>query len=241
MCTLILATRVFDASPTFLASNRDERLDRPASDPILWETTPPFVGPRDELKGGTWLGVNAHGVIVAITNRFGASPDHDRRSRGALVVDALGGKTANAASQIAAGYSADAHNSFHLLLADENSAYVVWSDGSSITRFPLDAGVHIVTERSFGAAENARADFVQGVANELARSAALTPAALKRLLAIHRPNDFDALSVLLPDLNYGTRSSLVVDVTQRQMEFADGPPNVVPYLDYSDLLRHMLP
>jgi uncharacterized protein with NRDE domain len=240
VCTLILATRVFDESPAFLASNRDEHLDRPAHGPLLWDRVPRFVAPRDDKEGGTWLGVNEHGVLVAITNRFGAAPDDNKRSRGALVVDALGGTSAAHAAEIVTKHAPDAHNPFHLVFADVAHACSVWSDGETMTSFELPRGVHVVTERSFGAAPNGRGEFLEHAVAELTAARRLTPAALTRLLAVHRPNDPDATSVLLPEYNYGTRSSTLIDIAQRRLQFADGPPTEADYTDYSDLLHGLL-
>lgn len=240
MCTLILATHVFEGSPVFLASNRDERLDRPAHAPFLWDADPAFVAPRDEQEGGTWLGVNACGVLVAITNRFGSARDPERRSRGALVLDALGGRSAEEAAEIAASYDAQRHNPFHLVLADTSGATTVWSDGEHVNREPLGDGVHVVTERSFGAAPNGRADFLHHAIDDLGAQEVLTPDALVSLLAVARPNDIDATTVRIPEMNYGTRSSTIVDVTGRRLRFADGPPTEVAYADYSGLMREIL-
>ena len=206
---------------------------------MFWDEPPTFVAPRDEQEGGTWLGVNRHGVLVALTNRFGSSRDARRRSRGALVVDALRGTDATEASFFASRHAPDAHNPYHLLTADEASAVAVWSDGEATTAFALAPGIHVVTERSFGAAPNGRAEFIERCVAELQDTGALTRDALKRLLAIHRPDDFDATSVLVPELNYGTRSSTIIDVAGGTLDFADGPPTEASYLDYSDLLRQM--
>lgn len=240
MCTLILASHALPDSSLFLASNRDERLDRPAQGPLLWPGDPAFVAPRDEEEGGTWLGVNAYGVLVAITNRFGAQRDGARRSRGALVVDALHGRDAADAAAIARDFGPEVHNPFHLVVADTTSAYAVWSDGESVRRQTLDAGVHIVTERSFGAAPNGRAEFLASRITQLEADGALDAAALAALLAVHRPNDIDATTVLLPQQNYGTRSSTLLDVSRRALRYADGPPTLVDYTDYSALVRNLL-
>jgi uncharacterized protein with NRDE domain len=104
MCTLLVASRVFDDTPLLVAANRDERLDRPAAPPRLFEARAiPVVAPVDLQAGGTWLGLSARGVFAGITNRFGVPPDPARRSRGELVFEALLGADAQAgADRIAA-------------------------------------------------------------------------------------------------------------------------------------------
>lgn len=240
MCTLILATRVFDDSATFLASNRDEQLDRPSTGPIRWDGDPAFVAPRDELRGGTWLGVNEHGLLTAITNRFGEARNAEKRSRGELVLIALTQpRAATAAEKICSLDPAD-FNPYHLVIADAAGAHVVWSDGHDAHGEELEPGVHVLTERSFAASDNARKEFLDARISQLRADGELDRQAVVDLLAVRRDGDIDCTCVSLPQLNYGTRSSTVVDVDQRRLEFADGAPCDVDYQDHSDLLRELL-
>jgi uncharacterized protein with NRDE domain len=78
VCTLVAALHHFSGFPLVVGANRDERYDRPASPVQLWQAES-FVAPRDEAAGGTWLGLNARGLFVGVTNRFGAAKD--RRAR----------------------------------------------------------------------------------------------------------------------------------------------------------------
>ena len=55
MCTLIASVGQVPGLPIVVAANRDEALDRPSSPPSLWHLQPPFIAPRDERAGGTWL------------------------------------------------------------------------------------------------------------------------------------------------------------------------------------------
>src|SRR5690606_3427306 len=87
MCTLVVASHVLEGAPLVVVANRDERLGRASSPPRAWAEG--FCAPRDEVAGGTWLGVNPHGVFVGITNRYLGPRDDTRASRGGLVVDAL--------------------------------------------------------------------------------------------------------------------------------------------------------
>ena len=82
MCTLALAVGVSPSLPLVVAANRDELLARPAVPPFLWPRepgAPRILSPRDEVAGGTWLGLNEHALFVGITNRAGAPPDPARR------------------------------------------------------------------------------------------------------------------------------------------------------------------
>jgi hypothetical protein len=100
MCSVVLAAHVVAGYPLVVVANRDEQLDRASSPPLAWSgdggvvgggtiESAPFVAPRDDVAGGTWLGVNRAGVFVGITNRYLGPQDATRASRGRLVADAL--------------------------------------------------------------------------------------------------------------------------------------------------------
>jgi uncharacterized protein with NRDE domain len=127
VCTLILLHRPGAAWPVLLAANRDEMLARPWVAPAAhWPDLPGVVGGRDTLAGGTWLGVNAHGVVAGVLNRTGSlGPLKGKRSRGELPLLALRHASAEAAAAEAAGWDAGAWRSFNLIVADPTHAFFV--------------------------------------------------------------------------------------------------------------------
>ncbi|MGH6991130.1 MAG: NRDE family protein, partial [Stellaceae bacterium] len=100
MCTLILLRRPGHDWPVILGANRDEMVARPWQPPARhWPDRPEVVAGLDELAGGSWLGVNDHGVIAGILNRHGSlGPAPGQRSRGELVLEALDHAAAAAAA-----------------------------------------------------------------------------------------------------------------------------------------------
>jgi uncharacterized protein with NRDE domain len=158
VCTLVLAAHVFAGYPLVVIANRDEYLDRASSPPRLWPSGPsraPFIAPRDDVAGGTWLGVSAAGVFVGITNRYLGPQDDTRVSRGALVTDALALPSARAIHDAMATVPASRHNGFHLVYADEHDVLATASSGTHIAQLTLGKGIHAITERSFGAGDDA--------------------------------------------------------------------------------------
>jgi uncharacterized protein with NRDE domain len=87
MCVLALMVGRDPAVPLVVAANRDEFRDRPASPPV--EIEPGIVAGRDLRAGGTWLGVNRHGLFVAVTNRRVPARTEACVSRGLLALEAL--------------------------------------------------------------------------------------------------------------------------------------------------------
>ena len=78
MCTLILLDRVVPGVPVVVAANRDEFYARPAAPPALFRSDEAgrasFVAPQDLEAGGTWMGVNEHGLFAGLTNRRNDEP-----------------------------------------------------------------------------------------------------------------------------------------------------------------------
>lgn len=125
MCTLVLLRRPGHHWPLLLAANRDEVLSRPWRPPGRhWPDRPEVVAGQDELAGGSWLGINDHGVVAAVLNRRGAlGPVAGKRSRGELVLDALDFEDAASAAAALADLDPDAYRPFNLVVADPVNAY----------------------------------------------------------------------------------------------------------------------
>jgi uncharacterized protein with NRDE domain len=218
-----------------IAANRDEVRSRPASVARRWPGEP-FVAPRDEQAGGTWLGLNAPGLFVGVTNRFLAPRDEARESRGTLVVEALRASSALELARRLAPLPAHRFNAFHLLYADATHAFVTWSDGERVSHLELPPGLHVVTERSFGNDEEARVGLI--------RAHWPTPPtvpALERLLGLVNPHDpGGSVCVDVPDWNYGTRSSLVLvraaQLAKSRWFECDGRPDRTPFVERPELI-----
>lgn len=238
MCTLVVVSRVWPELPLLVAANRDERLGRPNWPPAEYPVGETRVfGPRDAVAGGTWLGVNEHGLFAGITNRFGVAPDPSRRSRGLLVADALSMRDFETAVAQSSLHPASAHNGFHLVLATRESAALVYNDGASVKQASLGPGVHVYTERSLGAADAAREHFVRRAFAALAaRNAAPTDEEIIRILSVpsSKETPFDGTVMDVSALNYGTRSSTILRMLPSTFAFqhADGPPTRTPYQSY---------
>jgi hypothetical protein len=114
-----------------LAANRDEMRDRPWSAPGRhWPDRPEVFAGIDLLAGGSWLGLNDHGVVAAILNRRNSlGPAPGLRSRGELVLDALDHADAEEAARALSALDPRAYRSFNLIVADQDRAYWIRSLG----------------------------------------------------------------------------------------------------------------
>jgi uncharacterized protein with NRDE domain len=125
MCTFVILRRPGSKWPVIIGANRDEMIDRPWRPPGRhWPDRPEIVAGRDELAGGSWLGVNDFGVAAGILNRMGSlGPAPGQRSRGELVLEALDHADAAAAAAALAALDPRAYRTFNLLVADDRDAF----------------------------------------------------------------------------------------------------------------------
>jgi len=232
VCTLIVAWQVFEAAPVCIAANRDESNNRPSTPPRVRDGDPAVLAPRDERAGGTWVGYNADGVLAAVTNRW--MPGEGERSRGLLVDDALGVRSAAAAVEtVEAALREAEYAPFHLLVADETDCLLVTHDGDGESVHSLSPGVHVVVNVGFDGEW-----FVPERRPEAGRNQAKNAERVRETL---QPTDgetaeewTDRAGTVLGDHEYGvcihgdgfgTRSSSLIRLgADRRFEYADGPP-----------------
>ena len=146
VCTLIVLHGCVPETPLAVGANRDEFLGRPAEGPALRNLEfGAIVAPLDIRAGGTWLGVNEHGLFAALTNRpmQHQEPDPQCRSRGLLVLDALRERSAIEAMEKLEQLPAQAYNSFNLLVADRDSMHAITYD-QTVSRVELPSGPVVI-------------------------------------------------------------------------------------------------
>ncbi|HZR07760.1 MAG TPA: NRDE family protein [Myxococcales bacterium] len=218
MCTLVLLRR--EGELLAISGNRNELLSRPASGPRVGNGV---LAPRDELAHGSWLGLNAHGLFVCVTNRRGAMVDPSRKSRGLLVLESLQARSARGLHQALRELRGDRHNGFHLVYADLHDAFVTWGDGYAVTQARLDPGqVHVITERSFGAGEGERERTVARAFADLEPEVH----AWREPMTVHAPEPLESACVHADAVGYGTRSSLQLILEEKEVAalWTDGHP-----------------
>ncbi len=129
MCTLVILRRPGHDWPLIVASNRDENRDRRWTAPGRhWSDRKHVVAGRDELAGGTWLGINDDGLVAGVLNRSGTlGHDPDLRSRGELPLEALDHAEAGVAAQALEGLEPLAYRPFNLFVGDTRQAFWICS------------------------------------------------------------------------------------------------------------------
>ncbi len=222
----------------------------------------PVLAPLDIRAGGTWLGLNPHGVFAALTNLRTPVLDPTRKSRGSVVMDALGWKSALEAAEQLAAVPEGRYNGFNCLVADRETAHVVTYRDRPILH-ALSPGVHVVGNADANAAflghceiDGSRDDRQRKVDRILARAretvASPSDDLLEALAGICRehgsgPTPLDDTCVHVTDTHlkesYGTRSSILLELSDElgssRLLHSTGAPCKTPYHEVSSLLDEL--
>ena len=86
MCLLAIQYRLVPEAPILVAANREEFYERPSHPPSIQSGKPRVLCGVDAQAGGTWLGVNQHGLVVGVSNRRKSVPTFPSR-RGAFCAE----------------------------------------------------------------------------------------------------------------------------------------------------------
>jgi uncharacterized protein with NRDE domain len=249
VCLLIALFGTVPDVPLLIAANRDELYQRPA-DPItvLRDAQPRVLGGRDELAGGTWLAVNEHGLVAALTNQPTTARDPARRSRGELPLAFTAYPDAKTAvTEVCARLEPAAYNPCWMLVGDRQALFSVNLSGGHRARVEeLPPGTYVLENaplRQPSAKQQRVArlvDAVQDQAHGLAEvlrdhqpAAGPQPAGPGRPA---RPAELSAACVHTE--RYGTRSAMIVSVGLAglpRVSVAAGPPCVTPLLDVAGM------
>ncbi len=167
MCLLAIHVKSAAGVPLLLAANREEAYARPSRAPEVFVDSPPVLCGSDAVQGGTWLGVNASALTVAVTNRSTSRSPAEPRSRGLLCRDLLRCTTAAAAADLAEReFQSGRYLGANYLVADPLEAIVIHG-GDRIERVPLSPGLHVLTNGDVDDPGDAR----QNLARSMLRTA----------------------------------------------------------------------
>ena len=260
MCTIVALKGRSEEHALVVAANRDEFYSRRAVAPRRVHEAPVAVAGIDVESGGTWMGANAHGVFVALTNqRQYEPPDPDRTSRGEIVFDALAEVDVSSVDLLLETVDGREYNGFNLMYGDASELRVAYArpDRARIEIESLGDGVWVLPNDRIGSPDFPKARRAHALADPLlAAPWEDTERALHALLADHeRPPiaevppppagsrftheillHIQSLCVHTPV--YGTRSSTVLALGRGRVErylYADGPPCTAAFDDLTHL------
>jgi uncharacterized protein with NRDE domain len=241
MCLLALLFRVVEDAAVVAGANREEYYQRDGEPPRLLPGPVRAVAGVDPVAGGTWFGVNAHSVLVAVTNRPKLDVPPQPRSRGLLVREML--ERTSAAEAVEHAIHALEHEHYagaNFVCADASRAVVLHA-GDWMRIRPLPPGVHVLTNSDVNDPNDPRVCHALDWLNRRSYTAARDAVrALAELCAQHEP---EHPPMCFGDEDRGTVSSSIValrgSLADSTYRHAQGPPCRVPYVDYSHLLREL--
>jgi uncharacterized protein with NRDE domain len=148
--------------PVLVAANRDEHYDRASATPHFWSTKPRIFAGKDLLAGGTWLGVNEHGLLAGILNRRSTGEPEPPignhiRSRGLLCLDILSFKSAADACAFIKRHE-EIYQPFTVVFVDANEAWIAHNIRQKIETRKLDRGLHVYSSASDFAVRSEKVD-----------------------------------------------------------------------------------
>jgi len=144
MSIIAIAWRAHIDFPLVLMMNHDGPHDRPSQPAAWWPDAPHCFAGRDELRGGTWMGITREGRYAAVTPfRDNAPIDPSLPSRGQLPLDYLASEDAPVAHVRQFLRNRGSHPPFNLLVGSTRQAYYAGTN----TRLPLalTQGVHTLS------------------------------------------------------------------------------------------------
>jgi uncharacterized protein with NRDE domain len=242
MCLLAIFFRAVPDAPLVIGANREEFYARGGEPPRVLPGPIQAVGGVDPAAGGTWLGVNARGVVVAVTNRVLTQLPAQPRSRGMLTRDLLGCGTAKeAVDQAVAELSTGRYAGCNLFCGDEERAVVI-AAGDWLRVRPLPPGVHVLANRDINDGSDPRVLFALEWLNR--RDYPNVASCVQALETLCGQADGEHPPICLHGKKRGTVSSTIVAVCQPLegtiYRHAQGSPDRTKYEDCSGLLRGII-
>jgi hypothetical protein len=191
------------------------------------------------------LGVNAHGLVVGLTNRRmreDQENDPQRRSRGLLCLEALYCRTAVEAAAFLVSEPPERYNPFNLLLMDARELLWAAYEGKPCIQ-RLEPGLHILANGNIDDFETVR---IRRARRLLEHAAYLEwRCCLPLLQQVCRDHemgvkDRETICMHRDHEHYGTVSSTILALTPEiagsVYHYAAGQPCTIRYTDYSPLL-----
>jgi uncharacterized protein with NRDE domain len=241
MCLLALFFRVVEDAAVVVGANREEYYRRDGEPPRVLDDPILAVAGVDPVAGGTWLGVNANSVLVAVTNRRKSEVSARPRSRGLLTRELLSCPSAEAAVQHAIrALERQDYDGCNFLCADGERAVVIEA-GDWLRVRPLPPGLHVLTNRDVNDASDARLNYaLSWLGRRHYQTAEHCVQALRELCGQSEP---DHPPMCFREPERGTVSSSIValrgPLSRSIYLHAQGPPDRTPYEDYSALLHEL--
>lgn len=260
MCTVILLFQLSPVAPVVVAANRDEFYERPSVPPeLLFQTFPKAIGGRDLRHGGSWMGINECGLLVALTNV--RSTKEGQLSRGQIVLDALRCENqAEVSKLLEKGRVHEQCQPFNLLYGTGKLMSIAYARPEGLNIKDVQPGLHVLpsngvlddpnlpkVSRAQQLSENAsaadnwedlRMTLTTCLADRWIPPVAAMPVELRNTVwGLDGERQIQAINVNTP--SYGTCSSTFITVGYGPLRyyFSDGPLDAAELRPYHQILK----
>ncbi len=231
-------------SPILVASNRDERYDRPWSPPSIQSGKPRVLAGIDQQTGGTWLGVNQHGMFVGATTREKVGSYLPSKSRGSLCRDLLRANSARQAVDMALEeLHTNQYDGVNYMIADSESGWVVHG-GNEIEVAEMQEGLNIVAQGDVNDRRDERVALAHRLLTLQTLDSPVKFLAIASKVFARAPSPPGRPTMVVRDDAVGTVNSTLISLGKKPrdaiFQFASGAPDKAKYEDFSPLFRDIL-
>ena len=244
MCILAIQYKLVSDTPILVAANREESYERPSAPPAIQSGKPRVLCGVDQKAGGTWLGVNQHGLVVAACNRPKLLPPLRPRSRGVLCRELLRSGSARRAVDMALDeLSSGNYEGVNFVIADAETGWVVHG-GDDYEAVRLAEGLSIIGNGDVNDMHDERVKLAHRLLTLQTLDSPVKFLAVASKAFARPASAPGRAGMVIRERERGTVSSTLLALGRKPRDaiyqYTDGPPDRTKYEDYSPLLRDIL-
>jgi uncharacterized protein with NRDE domain len=244
MCLLAIQYQLVPDAPVLIAANREERYDRPSTPPAIQSGKPRALCGIDQEAGGTWLGVNQHGMFVAACNRRKWNAPVSPLSRGVLCRELLrAGSAREAADRAVDELATGNYDGVNFVCADGDSGWVIHG-GDDVNVAELSQGLSIIANNDVDDPQDKRVALAKRLLTLQTLDSPVKFLAVASKVFARPPSPEGRPTIIVRQADVGTVSSTLISLGKKPRDaiyqFAPGAPDRTRFEDYSPLLCDIL-
>jgi len=244
MCLLAIQYRLVPEAPILVAANREEFYERPSQPPSIKSGKPRVMCGDDAQAGGTWLGVNQHGLVVGVANRRRTKAGFPSRSRGVLARELLKQESSVQARDMAMEeLSSGKYDGVNFVCCDPNQGWVVHG-GDEIDAVRMHDGLNIISGGDLNDPRDERVEMARRLLTLHTLDSPVKFLAVASKVFARSPSPPGRPSIVIRGSDRGTVSSTLISLGKKPRDaiyqYSMGPPDRTRYEDFSPLLRDIL-